>query len=221
MLGTGTEVGKTYVARALADLLVGLSPGPVVALKPVESGVSDLGQTDAALLASASRPPLTIGHAFALAEPVSPHLAARNEEKSISVRSVTEWIHQRLAALEHVHPGTSWLIVETAGGAFTPLNAYETNTSLAQALDPSLWMLVAPDRLGVLHELTATLTALAKVARKPDLVVLNSPAQADASTGSNRAEIERLGLAVVTAAIGRNSGLSGTDRARLIRALDL
>ena len=65
------------------------------------------------------------------------------------------------------------------------------------ALSPTLHVLVAPDRLGVLHDVGAALAAW------PDApetwVVLSAPAASDASTGDNAAELETLGIARVAA----------------------
>ena len=53
-------------------------------------------------------------------------------------------------------------------------------------------MLVAPDRLGVLHDVGATHRAAASAGVVVDAVVLMAPAKADASTGSNAAELALL-----------------------------
>ena len=54
------------------------------------------------------------------------------------------------------------------------------------------WVLVASDRLGVLHDVCATLAAMRAHGACPDYLVLSAPAQADASTGTNAAELRRL-----------------------------
>jgi dethiobiotin synthetase len=87
-------------------------------------------------------------------------------------------------------------LVESAGGAFSPLGAGASNVELATALQPALWLLVAPDALGVLHDLRATLGALP---RPPDAVVLSSSRGRDESSGSNAAELAQLGIAQVLA----------------------
>jgi hypothetical protein len=68
-------------------------------------------------------------------------------------------------------------------------------------------MLVAPDALGVLHDVTATLLALRSFGRIPDAVVL-SAARSDASTGSNACELRRLGIAQPIAVLARDSEAS-------------
>ena len=66
-------------------------------------------------------------------------------------------------------------IIETAGGLFTPLGRGVTNLDLVRALGPSVVLLVAPDRLGVLHELTATLGFAHANGARIDGVVLSRP----------------------------------------------
>ena len=219
VLGTGTGVGKTYASKVIIDLLVGHFPGTVVGLKPVESGVLDTDQSDASILATHSRPILTPQHAFALSAPLSPHLAAALEGREISVDAIVNWLRGRTSSYRSSGTSIDWLLVETAGGAFSPLNPIETNATLAEALDPSLCVLVAPDRLGVLHDLSATLIALENVTRRPDLIVLDTPDLSDSSTGTNRKEIERLKIAEIAGVVGRNSGFNHTDESRFLEHL--
>jgi len=220
ILGTGTGVGKTYVTSAILDLLTSQFSGTVMGLKPVESGISLQYRSDAAILALHSRPTLAPQHAFPLRAPLSPHLAAGLEQKEISVNAIVDWLHGRTSTIRSPNePNVKWLVVETAGGVFSPLNPMETNASLAKALDPCLWVLVAPDRLGVLHDLTATLIALEKVARRPDIVLLDTPETSDSSTGTNRKEIERLQIAEITGVLPRNAGLNSADKLRFIERL--
>lgn len=222
ILGTGTDVGKTYVATALAQLIASARPTDVViAVKPLESGVVTLQSTDAAALANASHPPIEPEHALALKRPISPHLAARLEGKQVHSADLANWARGRLVNTSKASaPGAhTWLIVETAGGVFSPLNERECNLTLARALEPALWLLVAPDRLGVIHDLVATQQTMEQQARKPNLLVLNAPSQPDASTGTNASELEHLGIATVTAQLGRGVGFAADDSARLIQKL--
>jgi dethiobiotin synthetase len=219
VLGTGTGIGKTYASTIIIDLLVGHFPGAVMGIKPVESGVQDPNQSDASILGAHSRPTQTPQHAFALNAPVSPHLAAELEGKDISVNAILTWVLGRASTIQTPSAAIDWLVLETAGGAFSPLNPTETNATLAAALDPSICILVAPDRLGVLHDLRATLIALEKVTRRPDLIVLDTPEVSDSSTGTNRKEIERLKIADIAGVVGRNTGFNHTDESRLLEHL--
>jgi dethiobiotin synthetase len=90
---------------------------------------------------------------------------------------------------------------------FSPLSLTETNFDLARALEPEIRILVAADALGVLHDVSATLQAMRARGRAVDHVVLSGAREPDASTGSNRAELEALGVATVSAVLAR-----GDDR---------
>jgi dethiobiotin synthetase len=224
VLGTGTEVGKTYVTKLITNLLTGRYPlATVLALKPVESGVAELADSDAAILGRCSQPPCEPRHAFALRAPISPHLAAKMEHQTVTTDAITRWVRAQLSAVpSKSHQDAArdtWTIIETAGGVFSPISDTQTSLSIAVAFDPAVWVLVAPDRLGVLHDLRATLIALEKVARLPDLLLLNAPAVPDPSTGTNRREIENLGIAPVTGEIARNSGLNSCDERRLLERI--
>jgi hypothetical protein len=72
--------------------------------------------------------------------------------------------------------------------------------------------LVAPDALGVLHDVTATLRSLP---RRPDFVVLSAARPADASSGTNAQELETLEITPVLGVVPRD-GNAGQLAARLL-----
>jgi dethiobiotin synthetase len=192
MLGTGTDVGKTYVTeRVAAGLRTSTS---VLALKPIESGVAEGSLGDARRIARAAGHPAPLS-TWRFTRPVSPHLAAREQGQSIDVAAVAQWVE----ASELANPARVTLI-ESAGGACSPLAPAATNIELAQSLEPALWVLIAPDSLGVLHDVTATLRALP---RAPDAVVLTAARPRDASSGSNAAELELLKISTVLCVVER------------------
>jgi dethiobiotin synthetase len=200
VLGTGTNVGKTYVTRALALALRAADPEmAVVALKPIESGFAAGPDSDAARLASLAHgaTPPAPHPLFGLADPVSPHLAARRAGMGvIDVPAVAEWlISWERDMTPHVASRPLWSVIETAGGLFTPLGLSETNFELASTLGPALWVLVAPDALGVLHDVRVTWEACARRGRVPDYLLLSAARPADASTGTNADELRTLGIA--------------------------
>ena len=177
--GTGTEIGKTHVGEAL--LLAWRAAGLCVAgLKPVESGFGD-GVSDAARLRNASSfhvQPFGI----TLKAPVSPHRAAREEGVILHLEALTAEAH---AVVPHVE----LLLIELAGGLFTPLTESAVNADFAARLRPDFLLLVAPDRLGVLHDVLATTRAAAAAGLQIHGIVLVTPERADASTGTNGAEL--------------------------------
>ena len=250
ILGTGTDVGKTYVTRQLACALASHPNSiSVLVLKPIESGLANarpndppnlrerqddgdsnptrhrlklsLPTSDAELLAQSSTHPVGSElHAYAFPDATSPHLAARRHNKTISLSHVAEWIasaeQSTASSLALTIPSKrspalkpsqrcSWTLIETAGAVMTPLGRNLTNLDLAVRLEPAIWILVAPDRLGVLHDLTATLCTMRHLGRIPDSLVLNAPEVSDPSTGTNAAELGELRIATVDASLGRQS----------------
>jgi dethiobiotin synthetase len=188
ILGTGTGIGKTFAARGLVSLLA-RDGVPVAGLKPIETGLSDGETGDAALLAEASfAVPLPPTHPlYAFDDPVTPARAARAAARRIDLQRIVTWTRD----VESDAPTGVRLVIETAGGVFSPLDDGVTNFDLARALDPALWVLIAPDRLGVLHDVGSCLLAMEALGRRPDYVVLSAPEHADSSTGTNREELAR------------------------------
>ena len=97
------------------------------------------------------------------------------------------------------------LLVELPGGLFTPLSDTEVNADLARALSPDATFLVAPNRLGVLHEVLATHRAASTAAVDLDGLVLVVPERPDSSTGLNAAELGRLLEVPVVAVVARGT----------------
>jgi dethiobiotin synthetase len=213
LVGTGTEIGKTHVGVALVGALS--SAGIEVAgLKPVESGIG-MGVSDSERLAEAGSFHVKRLPPYRLAAPLSPHIAAPREGLTIELAPVVEWVDSVAAA---------WTVVETAGGLLSPLAPGLTNLDLTVALRPDAVVLVAPDRLGVLHDVTAAMLALRVLApRLPQAVVaLSAPRQADGSTGTNEGELRVLGIALSVVTFPRGGAQDLQTRrvaGELLRAL--
>jgi dethiobiotin synthetase len=187
--GTGTGIGKTHAAVALvlawARLLreAGVESPQVAGVKPVESGVAPGEATDVSTLEQASTfhvkrspPP------YMLARAVSPHLAAAGEGRLIELQPIRDFVAEVRAAAD----GT---LVELAGGLFSPLARGLDNADVARALAPDELLLVVPDRLGVLHDVGATTRAARAAGLAITGIVVVAPEHADASTGTNAAEL--------------------------------
>ncbi len=217
ILGCGTGVGKTRLSVALLRALVRRDL-PALGLKPVESGI-EIGVehqreshapprgSDAAAVALAGSVQTQLAHPlYALREPVSPHLAARATGVQIDVKRVATWVAQSESLVAPLVASGSALctVIETAGGVFSPLAPGLANFELAQALEPAIWVLVAADALGVLHEVSSTLKAMRACGRVPEHLVLSGAREPDASTGNNAAELATLGIAMPSAVLARN-----------------
>lgn len=213
IVGTGTGVGKTHLSSALlaAASAVGRR---CLGLKPIETGVSGgpgaMGDDEARLATASAIDVFHVKHPapYRFAPPISPHLAARQAGVEIDTRVIRQYVE----IAESVE-GLRSLIIESAGGLFSPLGRGLTNLDLVRALEPCRMVLVAPDRLGVLHDLHATL-GLARVQhRSPDLVVLSTTGPGDSSRGTNAGELGWLGIAEVAAIFPHGAAESGPARA--------
>lgn len=208
VLGTGTGVGKTYASCQLVRRFVAEGQR-VLALKPIESGLNEaqLQSSDAGRLAQecGQKP----RHFQRFLAPLSPHLAAREQQMELQVDEIAAWVHDQENAFSQVEQ-LDLCLIETAGGVFSPLSPTKTNWDLAWALDqdaqkPCEWILVAPDSLGVLHDVSACLLALHSKGRRPDRVILSAARPPDASTGKNAQELEQIVFPALGAAAPRNS----------------
>jgi 8-amino-7-oxononanoate synthase len=196
--GTGTSVGKTHLAEAVIRAWQRVEPGSRVAgLKPIESGVGTDAQSDAGRLEAVSSFHVKQVR-YALSAPISPHLAARDEGIRIEIEPIAEFVAATRRRADAI-------VVELAGGLFTPLAPGTCNADLALALAPAFIVLVAPDRLGVLHDLGATVRAAAAGGLPIHGVVLMAPEHRDASTERNKSEVmDTVGVPVL-AVLGRAS----------------
>jgi dethiobiotin synthetase len=181
--GTGTGIGKTHLSEAIL-LALGRRGARCAGVKPVETGFDDSDRSDASRLARASS--FHVKHSGARFEdPVSPHIAARDAGRPISLATLS-------AEVSALRPMVDVLLAELAGGLFSPLSDVETNASFTALLRPDFHILVAPDRLGVLHDLIAA-TQAARAMRLPiNGIALVAPPIPDPSTGRNAPELPRL-----------------------------
>jgi dethiobiotin synthetase len=206
VVGTGTEIGKTHLGEALLMHLG--QTMRVTGYKPVESGVPD-GEAgeDAERLRKAStfhvKPSPS---AYRLRRPVGPHLAAREMGITLDLDAIVE-------AISAVATQAEVAVVELAGGLFSPLTETASNADVVRALPDAIVLLVAPDRLGVLHDLGATTRAAEAIGIAVRGIVLSSPATADASSGTNAAEVRCVTSVELLATLPRASAadLARTD----------
>jgi dethiobiotin synthetase len=179
--GTGTGIGKTHFCVALLGALK-THFDRVTGIKPVETGLGEPHLSDGARLAMASS--FHVQHSgYFYADPASPHLAARRSGDVIDLGRLSEIVSQ-------VRMQTSFALVELAGGLFSPLTDTALNADWVGLLEPDATLLVAPDRLGVLHEVLSTTRAAKSMSLAIATVVLSAPASEDASTGLNRLELQ-------------------------------
>ena len=172
---TGTDIGKTFVARGLIHCLRGQNRA-VEALKPVVSGFdenavagSDPGLLLAALGRPATRENITRISPWRFAAPLSPHIAARREGRAIDFSALVAFSRRA------VETSAGSLLIEGAGGIMTPLDERHTVLDWMTELRLPL-ILVTGSYLGTISHTLTALDALARRALKVTAVAVNETA---------------------------------------------
>jgi dethiobiotin synthetase len=158
VIGTDTNVGKTYVASALVKhfTAIGLK---TVGMKPVASGCelnekNELINEDVTALISASNinADLDLINPYRFVPAIAPHIAAEQAGVQIDLE-VIQQAYAQLACLADM------LIVEGAGGFCVPLNKTQTLADLAVLLNIPV-ILVVGMRLGCINHALLTVEAI-------------------------------------------------------------
>lgn len=186
--GTDTGVGKTRVAAALAGLLAqrGVSVRP---RKPVESGCSwkegGLFPHDAYALklAAGALEPLEIVCPYPFQPAIAPDRAARLAGRPLTVDALAEACRCGVAERD-------FLLVEGAGGFYSPLAEDGLNADLAVALGLPV-LLVAADRLGCINHALLAVEAVRRRGLELAGVLLNQTTPAAAEAMDNAADLAR------------------------------
>jgi dethiobiotin synthetase len=195
ILGTDTDVGKSYLGsrwvRQALDRNVAIG-----AYKPVASGVSPGGQEEAMAMpdsqlddgwryhrALGGRYPLEWINPQRFPDPLAPEEAAKkigeHVDESLLLDGASRWWGR-----------CDFLLVEGAGGVWSPISRSMTNADLADRLGYPV-ILVADNRVGAVHQTLASLAAIAASGLAIQAVVLNSRAYTtDELLSSNQRMIE-------------------------------
>lgn len=164
VLGTSTDVGKTWVAAQLLATLK-LRGTRVAARKPVQSYGPDDINTDAARLAGASGEdvadicPAHRCYPLAMAPPMAARILGRGPV-----------LMQEIVAEVHWPAGIDIGFIETVGGARSPLACDGDSMELLRRLHVDQLLLVADADLGTINSVRLTLAAVGTL---PTLVYLN------------------------------------------------
>ena len=162
ILGTDTEIGKTYVTAKLAGELV-RAGRRIGVYKPAASGVAlGSGESDADFLAAAARVEVPIERVCpqCFAAPLAPPVAASLEGRLVNEQQLISgavWWQERCQLL----------LVEGAGGVLSPISQRWTCLDLALELSKVIEsfhvLLVTEHRLGMVNQ---TLMALEAIDRR-------------------------------------------------------
>jgi len=158
IIGTDTNVGKTYIASALIKHFV-RAGYQTVGMKPLASGCNvtpdgELMNDDVLALGTASnvRAPLDLINPYRFAPAIAPHIAAEQAGQVVDCEQIVH-AYQQLGALADV------VIVEGAGGFLVPLNEQQTIADLAVLLNIPI-ILVVGMRLGCINHALLTVEAI-------------------------------------------------------------
>jgi dethiobiotin synthetase len=169
--GTDTGVGKTYIGSQIAALLNDRKI-PVVPRKPIESGCKlidrELQADDANKYFEAVQKKIPLAEIcpFRFEPAISPQRAARLANKPIT----TNEVHR--ACLKNVSEN-DFLVVEGAGGFYSPLCEDGLNADLAKMLQLPV-LLIANDQLGCINHVLLTAEAIRRKDLELCAVILNN-----------------------------------------------
>lgn len=158
--GTDTGVGKTLIASALLILLK-QKDFKTLALKPIATGClmtpEGLRNNDTDLLQHYMTEQATYAkiNPFAFHEPIAPHIAAKIENQTLSVKAIMD------ACKNTLKNPADFFVIEGIGGWLVPLNPYETTADLAKALGYPI-ILVVGMRVGCLNHTLLTIESIQK-----------------------------------------------------------
>ena len=188
--GTDTDVGKTYVASLIAAAFA--SSGQRVGVyKPVASDCRVDGNqrvaADAVSLWEAAGRPLTIDDVcpqrFIAA--LSPPAAAAAEGRTVDAERLRQGADRWIENFDV-------RIIEGAGGLFSPLADGLLNIDLVKQFESPKLLIVAANRLGVIHQVLATCEGGKQQGVTASGIILCQPTpDVDDSVQTNQAEIER------------------------------
>lgn len=184
--GSDTDVGKTYIAceiiRQLCNQGIELETR-----KPAESGCLEstggsLITHDAAALQQANdnREAIDRINPYRYRAALAPHRAARLEGQTIALQSLLDACSQDDP--EHC------LIVEGAGGFYSPLADDGLNADLACALQLAV-IIVVNDRIGAVNQALMTLQAVTSRKLHVAAVILNQLSETTDSDMDNAADL--------------------------------
>lgn len=189
--GTGTEVGKTVVAAAIARSLV-VEGQSVAVFKPAVTGLLEPGEGDHELLRRAANSTQSDeGIApYRYDPPASPHLAAEMAGERIEPARL-------LRAARWAGEAADVLVCEGVGGIMVPLAPGYLVRDLARELALPVVVAASPS-LGTINHTLLTLEAARGAGLEVSCVALTPwPQRPDPIQLSNRATIEALGGAPV------------------------
>jgi dethiobiotin synthetase len=214
--GTGTDVGKTYVAASLIRHLRRMGR-TVDALKPVVSGfdpalpaTSDPGILLKALGLSITPADIDRIAPWRFRAALSPDLAAQQEGKTIDVDAVIAFCRTAIDQRRDI------LLIEGVGGIMVPLDAERTVLDVMMALQLPL-ILVAGSYLGTISHTLTAVDALFRRSMKVMAIIVSETPGSTVPLDDTVAAIGRFAEPVIGLPRQRGGGRSSSSTAALDR----
>jgi len=154
--GTDTDCGKTTVTLDLINKYQQQGK-KVIALKPIAAGINQQGKNqDAVLLQQANSVLLDYSmiNPYLFKAPISPHLAAKKENKTIDIQYLKKWFNT-------IKKQADIVLIEGAGGWYAPISKNQTMADIAIQLEIPI-ILVVGMKLGCLNHALLTIEAIQK-----------------------------------------------------------
>ncbi len=178
VIGTGTDVGKTYVSAVMLKKMQ--EKGVRCAYyKPVQSGGGKYSDCDAVRQIAG----VDVYNSYSFEPPVSPHLAAKRVGVVIEKEKIAQDFAQISAKYDQV-------LVEGAGGIFTPLGEDLILPDIIKMLGLDV-IIVADAGLGTINATVLTLEYTRNHGIKVKGVILNNYDENNEMHTDNKAQIEK------------------------------
>ncbi len=195
--GTNTNVGKTFIGVNIAKQLTSRNIN-VIPRKPIESGClmtnGELVPQDAMALKAAANYQGALSDIcpYRFEPPISPARAAHLVNKALSTQELSR------ICLQHSEDG--FLLVEGAGGFYSPLSEDGLNADFAVSLQLPV-LLVAEDTLGAINQVLLSVEAIQARGLQLIAVILNTVHDTQHEDMNNSEDLrERLACPVFTTA---------------------
>ncbi len=178
VLGTGTDVGKTWVSARIAETW--MEVGPVTYRKPFQCGVAD-ENSDASDLSMLRSTGAGVESFASFLAPLSPLAAAEAEGRRLDLEAALAWCQR---------PSEGRLLLEGVGGLMVPLQAGRHFLAWASDLHFPC-VLVALGGLGTLNHTLLSCEALMLRGWRIEAVILNPGADQSHEAAEANAKILR------------------------------
>jgi dethiobiotin synthetase len=205
---TGTDVGKTFITTRLIRQIRGAGR-TVDAIKPVVSGFDPAAWQDsdpAELLAALGRPmaPDEVERIspWRFKAPLSPHMAARREDRRIAFQEVVDFCRTTMAERRGV------LLIEGIGGIMVPLDDHRTVLDWISVLRIPI-ILAAGTYVGTISHTLTSLEVLVRRNLNVAVVVVSESAASAASLEDTVATVQRFADSIDVVGVPRLAAGAG------------